>query len=169
MKTKMSAHEFNIVYERYKNLLYRIAYTYLKNSDDVEDLLQEVFIKRLFHAPAFETDEHETRWMIRITVNLAKNHLKRFGDRNRTNIDDLSEFPEMQQWQWNEKDRDVYSEVMALPDKQRIVIYLHYYEEYTCKEIANILKCKESTIKMRLKRGRDLLRLKLSREGFAWN
>jgi hypothetical protein len=62
----------------------------------------------LYHAPAFETDEHETRWMIRITVNLAKNHLKRFWGRNRTNIDDLSEFPEMQQWQWNEKDRDVF-------------------------------------------------------------
>ena len=169
METKMSAHEFGVVYERYKNILYRIAYTYLKNSDDVEDLLQEVFIKRLYNAPSFETEEHETRWMIRITVNLAKNHLKSFWNRNRTNIDDLSEFPEMLQWQWNEKDRDVYSEVMALPDNQRIVIYLHYYEGYTCKEIANILKCKESTIKMRLKRGRDLLRLKFSKEGFAWN
>lgn len=169
METKMSAHEFSVVYERYKNLLYRIAYTYLKNSDDVEDLLQEVFIKRLYNAPFFETEEHETRWLIRITVNLAKNQVKSFWNRNRVNLADLSETPEVLQWQWDETDKSVWSEVMKLPDKQRIVIYLHYYEEYTCKEIANILNCKESAIKMRLKKGRDLLRLKLSKEGFAWN
>ncbi|MCM1181683.1 MAG: RNA polymerase sigma factor [Clostridium sp.] len=169
MEMKMSAHEFNVVYERYKNLLYRIAYTYLKNSDDVEDLLQEVFVKRLCNAPSFETEEHETRWMIRVTVNLAKNTVKSYWHRNRVNMDDLPEVPEVLQWQWDETDKSVYSEVMALPDKQRIVIYLHYYEEYTCKEIANILNCKESTVKMRLKKGRDLLRLKLSKEGFAWN
>lgn len=167
MGMKMSAHEFNVVYERYKNLLYRIAYTYLKNSYDVEDLLQEVFMKRLYNAPSFETEEHEKRWMIRVTVNLAKNCAKSFWNQNRRALDELSEVPES--WQWDEMDKSVYSEVMALPDKQRIVIYLHYYEEYTCKEIANILNCKESAVKMRLKKGRDLLRLKFSKEEFAWN
>lgn len=167
MEMKMSAHEFNVVYERYKNLLYRIAYTYLKNSDDVEDLLQEVFMKRLYNAPSFENEEHEKRWMIRVTVNLAKNCVKSFWNQNRRALDELSEVPES--WQWDETDKSVYSEVMALPDKQRIVIYLHYYEEYTCKEIANILNCKESAVKMRLKKGRDLLRLKFSKEEFAWN
>lgn len=164
---EMSTHKFSIIYERYKNLLYRIAFTYLKNSDDVEDLLQDVFIKRLYSAPDFETEEHEKRWMIRVTVNLAKNQVKSFWNRNRTNLDDLSELPEI--WQWTDTDKSVYSEVMALPNKQRIVIYLHYYEGYTCKEIATILNCKESAVKMRLKKGRDLLRLKLSEEGFAWN
>lgn len=105
--------------------------------------------------------------MIRVTVNLAKNYVKSFWNQNRRNLDELSEMPES--WQWDETDKSVYSEVMALPDKQRIVIYLHYYEEYTCKEIANILNCKESAVKMRLKKGRDLLRLKFSKEEFAWN
>ena len=148
----MSTQEFDYIYERYKNLLYRIAYTYLKNDDDVQDLLQEVFIKRLYHAPTFKTEEHERRWMIRVTVNLAKNQIKSFWNRNRANLVDLSEMPEILQWQWNETDTDVYSAVMALPGKQRIVIYLHYFEGYTCKEIANILNCGESAIKMRLKK-----------------
>lgn len=169
MKSKMSAQEFDNVYERYKILLYRIAYTYLKNSDDVEDLLQDVFIKRLYHAPSFETDEHEKRWMIRVTVNLAKNQLRSFWNRNRTEWDDFPDTPEIQQWRWEETDRNVYSEVMSLPDKQRIVIYLHYFEGYTCKEIADILKCTESAVKMRLKKGRDLLRVNLSKGGFSWN
>lgn len=169
MKSKMSAQEFDKIYERYKILLYRIAYTYLKNSDDVEDLLQDVFIKRLYHAPPFETEEHEKRWMIRVTVNLAKNQLRNFWNRNRTEWDEFWETPEILQWNWEEKDRNVYWEVMALPDKQRIAIYLHYFEGYTCKEIADILKCKESAVKMMLKKGRDLLRESLSEGGFAWN
>lgn len=101
MGSKMGAQEFDDIYERYKNLLYRIAFTYLKNNDDVEDLLQEVFIKRLYHAPSFETEEHEKRWMIRITVNLAKNVLKSSWMRNRTNLEDLLETPEILQWEWD--------------------------------------------------------------------
>lgn len=55
MKSKMSAHEFEIMYDKYKNLLYRIAFTYLKGNQDVEDVLQEVFIKRMYHAPKFQS------------------------------------------------------------------------------------------------------------------
>ena len=61
MKSKMSAHEFEIMYDKYKNLLYRIAFTYLKGNQDIEDVLQEVFIKRMYHAPKFQSEEHEKR------------------------------------------------------------------------------------------------------------
>ncbi len=57
MKPKLSTQEFDEVYGRYKNILYRIGFTYLKNPEDVSDLLQEVFIKRLYHAPDFATKE----------------------------------------------------------------------------------------------------------------
>lgn len=164
MKSNMSTQEFDEVYERYKSLLYRIGFTYLKNAEDVQDLLQEVFIKRLYHAPEFETMEHEKRWMIRITVNLAKNQLKSFWRRNVGKLEEMMETPECSQWQWNDQERTLYDSVMALPEKQRIAIYLHYFEGYTCKEIANILACKESAVKMRLKKGRDLLKLSLSEE-----
>lgn len=164
MKSSMSAEQFDKIYEKYKTMLYRIGFTYLKNKDDVEDLLQEVFIKRLYHAPAFETEEHEKRWMIRITVNLAKNHLKSFWKRNITNMDEILQTPECLQWNMDEKEKSVFVEVMALPEKQRIAIYLYYFEGYTVKEIGNILKCKESAVKMRLKKGRDLLKMNLSEE-----
>ena len=161
MKSKLSTQEFDEVYERYKNLLYRIGFTYLKNPEDVSDLLQEVFIKRLYHAPDFETSEHEKRWMIRVTVNLAKNQLKSFCKRNITSSDEMLETPECSNWQWNEREKAVYEEVRSLPEKQRITIYLHYFEGYTCKEIAEILNCKESAIKMRLKKGREMLKISI--------
>ncbi len=159
---KMSTQEFNKMYEKYKNILYRIAFTYLKNNEDVEDILQEVFIKRMYLTEAFESEEHEKRWMIRVTVNMAKNNLKSFWNRNKLTMDELLETSEVLQWQLNEEERNIFSEVMKLPDKQRIAIYLHYFEGYTCKEIADIVKCKESAVKMRLQKGRELLKVSLS-------
>lgn len=161
MKSKLSTQEFDAVYERYKTMLYRIGFTYLKNPEDVSDLLQEVFIKRLYQAPDFATQEHEKRWMIRVTVNLAKNQLKSFWRRNRTGSEELLETPECNNWHWDEKEKAVYEEVMCLPQKQRITIYLHYFEGYTCKEIAEIINCKESAVKMRLKKGREMLKISM--------
>ncbi len=160
--TKMSTHEFNAMYEKYKNVLYRIAFTYLKNNEDVEDILQEVFIKRMYLDQEFESEEHEKRWMIRVTVNMAKNNLKSFWNRNKTAIDDILETSEALQWNFNEEEGNVFAEVMKLPDKQRMAIYLHYFEGYTCKEIAEIVNCKESAIKMRLQKGREMLKISLS-------
>lgn len=162
MIAKLSTQEFNKTYEKYKTILYRIAFTYVKNNQDAEDLLQEVFIKRMYSAPEFESEEHEKRWMIRITVNMAKNYVKSFWNRNKLALDELLESSEVLQWQFNEEERDIFSEIMKLPEKQRIAIYLHYFEGYTCKEVADILKCKESAVKMRLQKGRELLKVSLS-------
>lgn len=156
MKSNLSEEEFDEVYSRYNSLLYRIAFTYLKNKQDVADLLQEVFVKRVYNAPVFETEEYEKRWMICITVNMAKNHIKSFWKRKVTQLENILEMPECNGWQLNERDKEVYMEVMSLPGKQRIAMYLHYFEGYTCKEIACILHCNESAVKMRLKKGRDL-------------
>lgn len=59
------------------------------------------------------------------------------------------------------EERNLWKEILALPEKYKISMYLHYYEGYTCKEIAEILRCKESAVKMRLKKGRELLKIEL--------
>ena len=158
MLFEMSAQDFEWIYEKYQNLLFRIAFTMLKNCEDAEDILQEVFIKRVYNAPVFETDEHEKRWLIRVTVNLCKNHLMSFWYRNRAEIENIET---MENWKLDIEEKLLLQELMLLPEKQRVAIYLHYFEGYTCKEIAEMLGCRVSTIKMRLKKGRELLRLKL--------
>ena len=158
MLFEMSAQDFEWIYEKYKNLLFRIAFTMLKNCEDAEDILQEVFIKRVYNAPVFETDEHEKRWLIRVTVNLCKNHLMSFWYRNRAEIENIET---MENWNLDIEEKLLLQELMLLPEKQRVAIYLHYFEGYTCKEIAEMLGCRVSTIKMRLKKGRELLKLKL--------
>lgn len=169
MKEKMCTQEFEQIYERYKTMLYRIAFTYLKNNDDVEDVLQEVFCKRFYHAPAFKDEEHEKFWMIRITVNLSKDSLRSFWRRNVATMEEILHLSDVVRWNFTEEEKDIFKKVIMLPEKQKTAIYLHYYEGYSCKEIADILKCKESAVKMRLKKGRELLKLHLEKEGFVWN
>lgn len=62
------------------------------------------------------------------------------------------------------RSRDLFEEVMKLPDKYRIVIHLFYYEDYSVREIAEILKLSESNVKVRLSRGRVLLKDSLKEE-----
>ena len=62
------------------------------------------------------------------------------------------------------RSRDLFEEVMKLPDKYRIVIHLFYYEDYSVREIADILKLSESNVKTRLSRGRSLLKTALKEE-----
>lgn len=164
MNQKMSTQEFEIIYERYKTTLYRVAFTYLKNNHDVLDVLQEVFMKRFNKAPHFENEDQEKYWMIRITINLSKNHLNSFWHKNVGTIDEISESQDVMQFDFSESESDMFKRVMLLPDKQKTVMLLYYYEEYNCREISEILKCRESTVKMRLERGRELLKIQIEEE-----
>ena len=156
----MGTQQFEEKYYRYKDLLFRIIFTYVKNQNDAEDILQEVFTKLYCSNKSFETEEHEKRWLIRISVNLSKNHLKLFWNQKRDIFEhdcpvDTSTTPEQ---------NDLLQMVLDLPDKCKAQMYLHYYEVYTCKQIGEILGCRESAIKMRLKKGRELLKIILEEE-----
>lgn len=145
--------EFEKKYARQKDMVFRIAFTYMKNQQESEDIMQEVFLKLYTAEQSFDSGEHEKRWLIRVTVNLCKNHLKSFWHSHRG---------ELKEWQpaaENLETQEVIKEVLRLPEKYKIVIYLFYVEGYKVREIGEILNEKESTIKMRLKKGRELLRM----------
>lgn len=145
-------------YDIYKTMLFRIAFSYLGNRHDCEDILQEAFIRLCYKAPEFPSEEDEKRWMIRVTINLCKSHIRSFWNRNRQSIEELEILAP------DPEDKELLQEILRLPKNYKIVIYLHYIEGYKLAEIARILKVSESAVKMRLKRGRDQLRLEM--EGF---
>lgn len=155
----MSTQKFEEKYRRYKDLLFRIAFTYVKNREDAEDILQEVFYKLYSHSGNFESEEHEKRWMIRITVNHCKNNLKLYWNKNRVEVEDL------EAWGMTREECEILDEVLLLPKKIKAAMYLHYFEGYKCGEIAEILQVKESAVKMRLKKGRELLKIELEKQG----
>ncbi len=148
---------FDIIYQRYGASLYRFCLMQMKNPPDAEDVLQEVFLKRLYNAPEFHTPEHERRWLFRVALNLCRDEWKR-SRRKDLPLEAASLLA------LSQEEKELLQEVAALPEKQRTVIHLHYYEGYSVKEIAKLLGVTVPTVKMRLKRGRDALKVRLEEE-----
>lgn len=129
----------------------------LKSYADTEDIFQTVFLKYVLSSVAFENEEHEKAWFIRVTINACKDLLKSFFHRHVTSLDEILERPV----QMREDHREVLEAVLSLPQKYREVVYLHYYEGYTAPEISRILGKKVNTIYTLLTRSRQMLREKL--------
>lgn len=147
----------NEIVQNYKDLVYRISISYLKNVVDSDDIFQEVFLRYFRKKPIFENEEHEKAWFIRVTINCCKNILTSKWNKNRVPFEDLNIFDDS-------KTADLFEEITSLPTKYRIVIILYYYEGYKIKEISKILKITESSVKQRLKRAREKLKIELTNE-----
>lgn len=157
MNKKSLENEFNHTYSNYGEMLYKIAFLYLGNADDTEDVLQDTFIRLLYSSPDFKNEEHKKAWLIKVTQNKCKNLLKSSAHKN------ISENEIQLQSRSGDDDLkiDVVRQIIALPDKYKSAIILYYYNDYSVSEIAQILKISKSAVKMRLKRGRELLKISL--------
>ncbi|MBD5394906.1 MAG: RNA polymerase sigma factor [Lachnospiraceae bacterium] len=141
------------IYSRQYSTVYRICFSFMKNSADAEDMVQETFLKLISRKKQFESPEHEKAWLIVMASNTCKDELRRWK-RRLENIKSL-----FQQENVVQKEDDRALEwVMDLPVKYKQVIYLHYYEGYHTSEIAGMLHCSESTVRNQLLRGRRLLK-----------
>ena len=152
-----SEEEANRAIELYSDTVRRICLLHLKNDSDTEDIFQTVFLKYVLHTKAFENEEHEKAWIIRVTVNACKDLLKNFFH---TKTVPLESLPEMA-LEMPEDNRDILEAVLSLPSKYKDVVYLYYYEEYSAKEISHILKKNVNTVYTLLSRARGLLKEKL--------
>ena len=143
-----AAYYFNL----FGNTILRLAYSYLHNTEDSEDVLQETLIRYLRAAPRFENDKHAKAWLMRVAANISKNRI----DYNKLRkTDELSEELAAEE---REDLSFVWQAVKSLPPKQREVIHLFYQEGYSTAEIAGILSRNESTVRSDLKRGREALK-----------
>ncbi|MEZ3420564.1 MAG: RNA polymerase sigma factor [Eubacterium sp.] len=150
--------QFETKYELYGEMLYKIAFLYFGNSYDAEDALQEVFIKLLYTSPAFKNAEHEKAWLIRVTQNKCRDMLKT-AERKNT----VTEATELSDYAKTESDAylDIIKHVTMLPEKYKTAVILYYYYDYSVSQISQTLKISKSAVKMRLKRGRDILKIEL--------
>ena len=149
--------EFEAKYNDYGNMLYKIAFLYLGNASDTEDVLQDVFTKYLYGSYKFKSSEHEKAWFIRVTQNKCLDYLKKSGRKNEC-IDDVTVTATYKD---EDLEQDVIAKVIALPEKYKSAIILFYYNDYTVDEISKTLKISKSAVKKRLQRGRDILKLEL--------
>ena len=138
--------------ERHGNPVLRLAYSYLHNMADAEEILQESLIRFLKTAPRLENERHERAWLLQVAANLSKNRIA---------YDRLRKTDELNETLAAEEREDlsfVWEAVKDLPVRDREVIHLFYYEGFSTGEIARILGQKEATVRSRLMRGREKLR-----------
>ena len=148
----------------YTQMVLNIAYTYTKNSYDAEDIAQDVFLALYKNIWKINSKEYIKAWLIRVTINKSKNHMKTAWIRKRCEIPQMSK---MQQDMSSHKTGDLLHAVLSLDEKYKIPIYLMYYEGYSIKEISEIIKIKPATIGTRLKKGREILKNVLGDDYFA--
>lgn len=148
------------LFEKYRDNLYIIAFNVCKNAEDAKDVVQDTFIQYYSVKKEFDNEQHIRAWLIRVAINKAQNMNTAFWRKNKISLEDYMETLEFE----TEESEELFETVMHLPEKYRIVIHLFYYEEYNIHEIADILKLSESNVKVRLSRGRLLLKEKLQEE-----
>lgn len=144
----------NKIIEKYADMVYRIALTRCGTVENAEDVFQDVFMKYSEKKPKFENSEHEKAWFIRVTINLTKNLKQSVWNKRVVNLDENMSFEK-------KEEQDIFSSVCELPQNYRTVIYLLYYEGYKVKEISELMKKSEGTIKTWLFRAREILKEKL--------
>jgi RNA polymerase sigma-70 factor (ECF subfamily) len=145
------------IYERHVSMIYRVSFSYVKNTADAEDISSEVFAKLIRAGVKFKSAEHEKAWLLRTAINLCKNNLKHWRRKNE-NIDDYINLHNK-----NHEDETLQA-VMELPERYKYAVYLYYYEGYSSEEIARMLKKPRSTVLNHLHEARKILKGVLGNE-----
>ncbi len=153
---KISQEQFDFVYKEYAKELLQIAYGYTKNKEDSIDIMQNAYIAVLESNKRFESNEHIKYFLIRVTINESINFVKSYSKKKvLCNNDIIMNIPETKK---DELPYDISEIVNILPEKYKTIIVLYYYDGMKIKDISKVLKMKESAVKKRLERARNLVK-----------
>ena len=154
--------DFEIVYDDYADILLRLSLSYVKHREDAEDVVQDVFVSYINSSPFFVDEEHRKAWLLKVTVNKCRDLARRKSVRNSVSYDEVGEIA---------SDDEVYGEgaelfaaLRKLPEQYRLTVMLHYLEGFSVEETAKSLSVSVSAVKMRLSRGRQMLKELLEKE-----
>lgn len=145
--------EMNNIYKLYGDSIFKLALSHVKDYATAEDIMQNTLMKYMLNAKAFTDKEHEKAWLLRVTINECKMHNRLIWNVRRVSLEDVDFAAD-----GATEDSSVWDAVFTLPTQYRMVIHLYYYEGYSVKEIAGILKKREGTITSLMCRARKLLK-----------
>lgn len=149
------------LYDNYSDNVFRLAMSFLGNTNDSEDIVQNVYTKLIEKSPHISKGK-EKSYLLTMTANMCRNYLKSAAHRLNTSYDELD--ADTMTSAFNIEEQDMFNALNRLSDTYRSVLYLHYYEGYTFGEIARILHLSSSAVSMRVSRGRKELKEILKEE-----
>ena len=152
----LTEEQFSYLAKKYMDTVFRLAFHYTKSRSESDDITQEVLLKLYRTDKPFESEDHVRYWLIRVTVNECKRAF--LSPWKRT--EPIEDYAEQLAFKTPEHS-ELFHAVMALPQKYRVPIFLHYYEGYSCGEISQFLSIPNATVRTRLRRGREQLKTDL--------
>ena len=147
------------LYEQYYTMVYRMSLLLLKNTQDAEDAAQTIFLKVMEKQPVFADENHIRAWLLTVTRNHCRDVQRSFWHKKRT---DMEHLPEPSVDPFDRQESLLFDIFQTLPGKQREVVYLYYFEDYSIKEIAHILERNESTVQSQLFAARKRMKKQFS-------
>lgn len=153
--------EFVQIIERQGGMVYKLAFVYMKNEFDAEDVYQNVFERYLKYHPQFKNMEHEKNWFAIATINVCKSTKTSAWERHNVTFDDLEWEKIISAASMNELTTDesiVIEAVLQLNEEERLIIQLYYYEDYSIRSISAMVGLKESAVYTKLSRARKKMK-----------
>lgn len=150
----MTEAELSADVEKYRSMLFRLAYSTTGDLSVCDDIVWEVFMKLYSHKNNFDSENGKKAWLIRLTINRSHNHTKSRWQKKRTVLSETAHIGGI----ISDDILSLREALKGLKKGYREVIFLHYYEGYTAAEIGGILKISETAVTTRLQRGRKMLK-----------
>lgn len=150
----MTEAELKADVEKYRPMLFRLAYSTTGDLSVCDDIVWEVFMKLYSQKHGFDSENGKKAWLIRLTVNKSHNHTKSRWQKKRAELSETTHSGGL----ISDDIIALREAVKTLKKGYREVIFLHYYEGYTAAEIGKMLKISESAVTTRLQRGREMLK-----------
>lgn len=157
---------FNTIVEEFSDKILKISYLELNDLNHSEEVVQEVLIKIYKSLDNFKGDSSIYTWIYKITINTCKSYkIKNKSFLSLDYLDNLNVESFEEEVIEDIGRFDLLELLNKLDYKYRRVLYLYYYEDFKIKEISEILKTKEETIKTWLRRGKIYLKKELLKNG----
>ena len=155
--------EMEELIDRYQNMVYGLALAKTNSPADADDVFQEVFLACFQSGKIFREEEHRKAWLLRTTLNISRRYTASTWRRKTVPLSEREDAPVLFQ---EPEENLVWEAVQALDEAYRLPIYLFYFQERSTQEIAKALSLRPGTVRMRLSRGRDMLREALKGDYF---
>lgn len=152
---------FQELMEEEKSKLYKLAYIYVRNEDESLEIFQETVYKAFVSIGSLKQDQYFSTWITRILINTALDYVRKKQRVVPMSEEIFESLTSPHSGIQPEDHMDLFHALEKLNDKYKTVLFLRFYEDYTVKQIASLLKCPEGTVKTNIHRALQLLRGKL--------
>ena len=153
---QLTDEQFEEIVNKFSKTLFNIAYNYTRDTYNSEDIVQETFFKLYRAHKDFKNDDHLKYWLIRVTINNSLDVIRKKQKEVLIDDEDVNNLPDN-----NGLATDkglIFNCILELKESYKTIIILHYYDNYSIKEIASILKITETNALTRLNRARNKLK-----------